>query len=194
MNDYKLHGLIVLSYSSQNKPNTGDLARISALETEISASQVALDKLQGKTAQIEQDIKDLEKKILDIGGSKLLTQKSKVDGIRLHISLANDEMTKAEMSKKKSEKDTVKLDNNLTTNKADLEVVEAELVELVKTVEELNAYVSDLKEEVENAQTAEENSKEELKKLKKGLDEQEECIAEFRKREVIDQSSLVQMR
>ena len=182
------------SYSSQNKPNTGDLARISALETEISASQAALDKLQGKTAQIEQDIKDLEKKILDIGGSKLLTQKSKVDGIRLHISLAIDEMTKAEMSKKKSEKDIVKLDGNLTTNKADLEVVEAELVDLVKTVEELNAYVSDLKEEVENAQTAEENSKEELKKLKKGLDEQEECIAEFRKREVFDYPSPVQTR
>lgn len=175
-----------LPYSSQNKPNTGDLARISALETGISASQVALDKLQGKTVQIDQDIKDLEKKILDIGGSKLLTQKSKVDGIRLHITLANDELTKAEISKKKSEKDVIKLDNNLTTNKADLEVVEAELVELVKTVEELNVYVSDLKEEVENAQTAEENSKEELKKLKKGLDEQEECIAEFRKREVFD--------
>ncbi|KAF9472577.1 hypothetical protein BDN70DRAFT_886856 [Pholiota conissans] len=173
----------VKELSSQNKPNSGDLARISQLEKEISASQSALDDLQEKTAQIEQDIKDLEKKILDIGGSRLLTQKSKVDGIRLHINLTNDEITKAELAKGKAQKDSVKLESNLVTNQEALEAVESELLELVKNIDELERYVSDLKEEVENAQTAADSSKEELDKLKKDLDEQEEHIAEFRKQE-----------
>jgi len=62
-------------------------------------------------APSEKAIKDLEKKIL--GNWKVpsfLTQKSKVDGIRLHINLANDEITKAEVAKAKAEKDSVKYD------------------------------------------------------------------------------------
>lgn len=56
------------------------------------------------------------------------------------------------MSKEKS---IIKMDNSLARNlnKADLEVVEVELVELAKTVDKLNSYLSDLEEdsEVESA-------------------------------------------
>ena len=63
-------------------------------------------------------IEDLEQKILDIGGARLLTQKSKVDGIKLHINLANDEITKAEVAKAKAEKHSAKLDASINTNKS----------------------------------------------------------------------------
>ena len=64
---------------AQNKPDAGDLARIASLEEDIATSTEELNELQERTASIEADIKALEKKILEIGGARLLSQKSKVD-------------------------------------------------------------------------------------------------------------------
>lgn len=171
-------------FSSQNRPNTGDLARISRLEQEIAKANDVLEKLKEQSSRIDQDIKNLEKKILDIGGSRLLTQKSKVDGIRLHIGLANEEITKAEVAKTKAEKDAAKLETTVNCNTKALEAIEKELEELDEQIAELVDYVAKLKENVENAQSAAENSKEDLETLKVELDVKEEQIAAFRQKEV----------
>ena len=171
-------------FSSQNRPNTGDLARISRLEQEIAKASDSLEKLKEQCSGIDKDIKKLEKKILDIGGSRLLTQKSKVDGIRLHINLANEEITKAEVAKSKAEKDAAKLETAINSNTKTLEAIEKELEELDEQMAGLVAFVAKLKENVENAQSAVENSKEDLEALKVKLDAKEEQIAEFRQKEV----------
>jgi structural maintenance of chromosome 4 len=173
-----------LSPSSQNKPNTGDLTRISNLERDIAASQHDLNKLQEKTTRIEQDIKDLEKKILEIGGSKLLAQKSKVDGIRTLIGIANDEITKAEVTRNKAEKDSTRLEGTLADNSATLQELESEVQQLEERLQELANEVAQLKEKVEAAQSAADNSKEDLENLKTELDAKEDEISGFRQREV----------
>jgi structural maintenance of chromosome 4 len=154
------------------------------LNKEISASQAALAQLKEKSSGIEQDIKGLEKKILDIGGSKLLTQKSKVEGIRLHINLTNDEITKAEVALQKATKDAAKLETSIENNSNTFAEVEKELAELVEAISGVEIYLAELREKVESAQAAAENSKEDLESLKAELDEQEVLIAEFRSREV----------
>lgn len=160
------------------------MTRISTLEEEIASSTEKLEELQEKSSKIELAIKDLEKKILEIGGAKLLTQKSKVDGIRLHINLANDEITKAEVAKAKAEKDSVKLDASIEASTAAVEEVDGELEELTGQLEELVQYVTELRTKVEAAQSAAENSKEDLETLKTELDTKDEEIQAFRKKEV----------
>lgn len=174
----------MLSLRSQSRPNTGDIARMSALEGQIAASTSELEDLQEKSSKIEKAIQDLEKKILDIGGSKLLTQKSKVDGIRLHINLANDEITKAEVAKAKAEKDSTKLDTSIIANKAAVADANTEVEQLEGQLEELMAYVSELTERVEEAQAAAENSKEDLDKRKAALTEKEDAIRAYKERTV----------
>lgn len=154
------------------------------MEQEIAASTKELEELQAKSGEIEQAIKALEKKILDIGGAKLLTQKSKVDGIRLHINIANDEITKAEVAKAKAEKDLVKLDSTIETNTITMEEVEAELEELNAQLEQCSDIVTELKAKVDKAQTAAENSKDDLENLKADLDAKTEEIQAFRQKEV----------
>ncbi|KAF8640540.1 hypothetical protein AX17_000202 [Amanita inopinata Kibby_2008] len=173
----------VKELKSQSKPDAGDLARISKLDEEIAAVSEELEELQAKAGKVEQAIKDLEKKILEVGGSRLLTQKSKVDGIKLHISLANDEITKAEVAKAKAEKDAVKYEASIENNKPSLEEAMSELEELNSQLEELEQYVTELRTKVEAAQTAAEHEKEDLETLKAELDEKDEKIQEFRKRE-----------
>jgi structural maintenance of chromosome 4 len=154
------------------------------LEQDIVASTEELQELQEKSGKIEKAIKDLEKKILEIGGAKLLTQKSKVDGIRLHINLANDEITKAEVAKAKAQKDSLKLDGAIETNTTVLQEVESELDELNGQLGELNQYVTELRIKVEAAQSAAENSKDDLENLKTELDQKTEVIQAFRQKEV----------
>ena len=169
---------------SQGKPDAGDAARISVLEDEIAAATAELEELQDKSNKISKAINDLERKILDIGGARLLTQKSKVDGIKLHINLANDEITKAEVAKAKAEKDSAKLDTSISTNKTALEEAEAEVVNLNNELEELTGFVMELRGQVEEAQAAAENSREDLENLKAELDKKDQQIQSFRQTEV----------
>jgi structural maintenance of chromosome 4 len=179
-NQYKLTCMI----RGTTKPNSGDVARIAALNKQIDAANREVQALEEKTASIESEIKALEDKILQIGGARLLAQKSKVDGIRLHLNLANDEITKAEVAKSKAEKDAAKLEKSLRSNGESSEQVEAELEDLETQLEECNEYLSELKAQVDQAQSKEENQKEDLDQLKRELEEKEEQVAGFRKRQV----------
>jgi structural maintenance of chromosome 4 len=110
-----------------------------------------------------------------------------VDGIRLHINLANDEITKAEVAKAKAEKDSVKFDGAI---EASLAEVEAELGGLNRRLEECVQYVTELRAQVEAAQAAAEHSKDDLESLKAELDTKTEEIQAFRQKEVPAEFSL----
>ncbi|KAH9980780.1 RecF/RecN/SMC protein [Russula compacta] len=174
----------VRDLKAQNKPDADDLSRIAYLDREISAVQTELESLQSQSGTIEEAIKALEKKILDIGGSRLLAQKSKVDGLRLHISLGSDEITKAEVAKAKAEKDTVKLESTIAGHQQGLMEAEAELEKLDESLQEVKEYVADIRAKVEAAQAEVENSKDDLESLKIELDEKTEEIQAFRAKEV----------
>lgn len=169
---------------SKNKPNEGDLARMATLDGEIATSEAELEKLKQKAGVVEAAIQALEKKILDIGGAKLLTQKSKVDGIKLHINLAMDELTKAEVNKTKAEKDAVRYGRAVEGNAGALEEVEGELAQLEAQLEECRGFVGAMQSKVDAAQEAAENAKDDLENLKAELDTKTEEIQKFRKREV----------
>lgn len=113
-----------------------------------------------------------------------MAQKSKVDGIKLHINLANDEITKAEVSHAKAVKDAAKLEAAVENNTTILEEVDAELNGLNEELAGLQNYVAEVREKVEAAQAAAENEKDDLEHLKAEVDEKEEEISEFRKKEV----------
>jgi structural maintenance of chromosome 4 len=154
------------------------------LDNDIHKSAAELEDLQEKSSKIEQAIEELEKKILDIGGSKLLTQKSKVDGVRLHINLANDEITKAEVAKAKADKDQTKLASSIEANSIALEEVDAELELLNGQIDELAEWISGNQANVEEAKAAAENSKDDLETLKASLDAKEDEIQAFKQKEV----------
>ncbi|KAH9058282.1 RecF/RecN/SMC N terminal domain-containing protein [Lactarius vividus] len=168
----------------QSKPDAGDLSRIALLEREIATAQSELERLQSHSSTIEEAIKALEKKILDIGGSRLLAQKSKVDGLKLHINIANEEITKAEVAMAKAEKDSVKFEGTVAGNRKSLKGVETELEKLSESLQEVKDYVADIRAKVEAAQAEVENSKDDLENLKTELDEKTEEIQAFRAKEV----------
>lgn len=160
------------------------MARIEVLEGEIATMMAELADLETKSGKIENAIKELEKKILEIGGSRLLKQQSTVDGIKLHINLANDEITKAEVAKAKAEKDVVKHTSAIAGNATAVAEADKEIQQLQTQIEEVNEYLEELKTKVEAAQAAAENSKDDLDALKTQLEAKRDEIQEFRKKQV----------
>ncbi|KAH8994558.1 hypothetical protein EDB92DRAFT_1943867 [Lactarius akahatsu] len=65
--------------------------------------------------ELEEAIKALERKNLNIGGSQLLAQKSKVDGLKLHIDITNGGITKAEVAMVKAERELVKFEGSIAS-------------------------------------------------------------------------------
>ncbi|KAN0100061.1 RecF/RecN/SMC [Tylopilus felleus] len=174
----------VRDLKAQSKPDARDMARIEVLDGEIATATAELQDLETKSGKIEDAIRDLEKKILEIGGSRLLKQRSTVDGIKLHINLANDEITKAEVAKAKAEKDAVKYATAIAGNATAVADADEEIKQLETQLAEVNEYLEELKEKVEAAQQAAENSKDDLDTLKTQLEVKREEIQEFRKKEM----------
>ncbi len=124
------------------QPDVGDHSHIALLEREIATAQSELERLQTPSSTIEEAIKALEKEILDIGGSQLLAQMSKVDGLKLHIDIANEEITKAEVATARAEKESVKLERSIASNQQSLEGIEIEFGKLGKlAVQEVRDHV-----------------------------------------------------
>ncbi|KAH9174445.1 hypothetical protein EDB89DRAFT_2067738 [Lactarius sanguifluus] len=99
--------------------DAGDLFRITFLEREIATAQNELERLQSPLDTGEEAIKALERKTLNIGGSQLLAQSSKVGDLKLHIDITNKGITKAEVAmakaKAKAEKDLVRFEGSIAS-------------------------------------------------------------------------------
>ncbi|KAK7470998.1 Structural maintenance of chromosomes protein 4 [Stygiomarasmius scandens] len=175
---------------SRSKPDANDVARIAALEKQLKASNAELEQIQDKTTDIESALEEVEAKIIQIGGSKLLTQKSKVEGIRTYIETANNEITKAEVAIGKAEKDMAKSKHLVETNEAALKEASEEVDRFSEQLAELQEYMSGVRERVEEAEAAEEKENSDLAELKAQLDEKMEEVETFRQTEMKLQKSL----
>ncbi|EJD43934.1 RecF/RecN/SMC protein [Auricularia subglabra TFB-10046 SS5] len=175
---------------AQSKPDAGDAGRIRTLEGEIADAQKQLARAKEKAGEVEEEIKALEKKILDIGGSKLLAQKAKVDGIKLHLQLSSDEITKAEVAKGRAEKDLQKLSSALKKHEREMADAEAELADLEEQWAECARVLKEMRAKVEEAQTAAETAKEDLDGIKQDLDEKQAKLRKFREKEMMLQQRL----
>jgi structural maintenance of chromosome 4 len=171
-------------FRSHSKPDAKDTSRIKELDQLIASNRKTLESLQASSKTIEAEIQQLEQKILDIGGSKMLAQKSKVDGILLRINLANDEITRAEVAVTKAGKDIIKLEKSLQTHQSSLAGLEQESSDLDEELNEVVTLVNGIRSRVEEAQHATENAKDDLQEIKGDLDEQQKIIQKFRAKEV----------
>lgn len=154
------------------------------MEKKIESFEAELESLQENADKINAAIQALEKKILDIGGSKLLAQKSKVDGIKVYINIATEEITKCEVNMATAEKDLKRLGDSIENKSGELAKVDEEVEKLQNELKTCEEYVANLQDEVAKAQEAEESEGGNLESLKQELDEQTEKIQKFRKKEV----------
>ncbi|OCF77743.1 hypothetical protein I204_01743 [Kwoniella mangroviensis CBS 8886] len=165
---------------SQAKPDADDEQRIKQLDSEISSLSKETDKLREKSSGINEQIKSLQNKILDVGGVRLRAIQSKVSTTKGLLDLANEAITKAEVGQSKSQRDSTKLTKSIDKNQLALEEVESELEVVENDLKECSNDLNVIKSKVQEAQDASEDGKEALGESKKELDEKMQGINAFR--------------
>ncbi|EJU02564.1 RecF/RecN/SMC protein [Dacryopinax primogenitus] len=164
----------------QNKPDANDAKRVKTLDADIASYAKDLEKVKKKSDAIESDIRDLQEKILEVGGVKLRSQQSKVDGIKQLIDLANERMNKAEVTQAKATKDSAKLEKSIETHTKHLDDVQVEVEALEADYASSASDLQVIRENVTKAEAALDIAKDQLEEMKSDLDEKTSYIKQFR--------------
>jgi structural maintenance of chromosome 4 len=122
------------------------------LESKISKLQSDVDKLHAETAGIENEIKALQEKIMEIGGVKLRSQKSKVDDLREQISALNDRITTCDVARAKNQKDCEKFAKIMKSSEEELETLAEELAELEEDMKRSLQNAEKVRKKAEDAE------------------------------------------
>ena len=169
---------------AEQSSSKSDKTRMTALEKTIATAEKEIGKLHADMAGIEEEIKSLQDKIMEIGGVKLRTQKAKVDGLKSQIDTLTEEMSSAEVNKAKAEKQKVKHEKAHAEATKDLENAAKELDKVQEAMQAQNENAAGSRQAAEEAQEALDTKKEELAELKKELDEKTAELNETRGLEI----------
>jgi structural maintenance of chromosome 4 len=146
--------------------------------------EAELEELRRKTGKIEQCIKDLQGKILEVGGVRLRTQQAKVKDLKAMVEHANNRLTKAEVGRAKAERDTSKHDKTLQKAIAELEVLEGELSDLEGKVNGNSSETEAMKDTVDQARMALEEQKDRLQDIQERRKEKLKIMNVFQLKQV----------
>jgi structural maintenance of chromosome 4 len=159
--------------SAEQRSSKSDKSKSSALEKTIVALEKDVSKLRSETEGIEAAIRELQDKIMEIGGVRLRGQKAKVDGIKEQIKslverrdAAEIDQTKADKAKKKHEKAQADATAELAKIADDLAKVEEEV-----QAQKDSSGNSALRRQADEAKEALEYKKEELNEMKADFDQ-----------------------
>jgi structural maintenance of chromosome 4 len=169
---------------TQSKPDAADESRIKQLKKEISSLESEVAKLREKSSGISDQIKELQNKILEVGGVKLRAIQSKVTVTKGLLDMANESITKAEVGQAKAQRDIEKLNKALESNKVKIEEAEAEAEVVDGDLAACTADLNVLREKVQEAMDASTDVQEALAEAKAELDEKSGHINAFRALEV----------
>jgi len=142
------------------------------------------DKLREKSTAITEQIKELQNKILEVGGVRLRAIQSRVTTTKGLLDLANEAITKAEVGQAKAQRDVDKLQKAIEGNKATLGEVEAELEVVEGDLVSITGDLEVIRGKVQEAMDASTDVQDALGESKKELDEKLEGINGFRALEV----------
>ncbi|KAL7424908.1 Structural maintenance of chromosomes protein 4 [Cryptotrichosporon argae] len=165
---------------AQSKPDAADERRIVTLDGEVAALTREADKLREKAGAINDAIRELQNKILEVGGVKLRAIQSKVATTKGLLDLANEAITKAEVGQAKAARDADKAAKAIESNQAKMEEVEAELEVVESDLQACSADLATIREKVQEAQDASADVQEALAASKAELDEKSTDINAFR--------------
>jgi|SRR5579859_1589173 len=114
--------------------------------------QVDVNKLRNETAGIEDEIKALQEKIMEVGGVKLRSQKAKVDDLRDQITALNDRITTCDVARAKNEKDCEKFANIMKSSEEELETLAEELAALEEDMKSSTRNAEQVRKKAEDAE------------------------------------------
>jgi structural maintenance of chromosome 4 len=142
--------------------------------------QKDMDTLRSSSRSIEVQIKELQDRILEIGGVRLRSQKAKVDSISEQMDFVNDRLSKARVGKVAAEKNLEKIIKNCEKVQKELEECETQIAELKTEMESKTLVAVEVKKRFDEMNGSQAEAKQQLEDFKNLVDERTEQISKFR--------------
>lgn len=110
-----------------------------------------MEKYEKSASKIQSQIKDLQEKILEIGGVRLRSQQAKVDGIHDQLLSLNTSVTNIQVERAAKERSLQKIIKSFEKSVNELESVSNELENLIVTNIEQRKESASIKDRVQTA-------------------------------------------
>ncbi|KAJ1988089.1 Structural maintenance of chromosomes protein 4 [Dimargaris cristalligena] len=160
--------------TSKQRPDQHVLARMTALRDQIATHTTRLAELRAQQATLDGNIKELQNKILQVGGVQLRVQKAKVVSLKERVETCQDQLVKLDVAAKKAQKDHTKLAANITKQERELIEAQQQLTQLDTDIRQKTQAALLLKERSDALGHDLEDKKDALDQTKAELDEKTE--------------------
>ncbi|KAI9820814.1 MAG: hypothetical protein M1826_000839 [Phylliscum demangeonii] len=160
----------MVEVEAENHPSKSDESRSAALRQQLGVLEKEVERLHAETATVEDEIKALQEKIMEVGGINLRAQKTIVQGLRNQVKLLTEGTSTAEVARIKAEKQKEKHERSLVDSQGEIEGLQEELETLEAAAKEQSQGAATWRRRVDEAQNALESKREELAAFKADLD------------------------
>ncbi|PVV00716.1 hypothetical protein BB560_004889 [Smittium megazygosporum] len=175
--------LAVLQSQANNGPSLSEQEELASLKSKYTNIEKVIEKLQNECSTIEDQIKDLNNKIMLAGGVHLRTQTAKVNSITDQISLLNDNILQYEATLQKSKSELIRLQRDSERKLEEKTSLEKQLESISAVAERHKAEVEQISSQLSDAKNTIEDKKDELSSLKSKLDDRNDEINEIKTNE-----------
>ncbi|OMH86070.1 Structural maintenance of chromosomes protein 4 [Zancudomyces culisetae] len=153
-----------------NQLSKEDTAKVDSLRQQEEQQHRNIEKLREQCKNIEQEIRELNTKIMQAGGVALRTQTVKVDGIKEKIALINEEITSGDVKKTKAGLELARGSKELGRCKDEKERVHEELEQVNASIGNKRQLQAKLSEELKDTRIQAEEIKDQVEAFKSELD------------------------
>jgi structural maintenance of chromosome 4 len=153
------------------EPDPADVKRLKELSKRIAQAQKELGNLCASCEPLEDDIRQLQDKIMEVGGVRMRTQKAKVDSLLEQIDQNQHKISNLQAEKSSREKNLKKSGNVIDKREREMEQIEQELEKTLGAYNDTCQRIASAKEESREASDELEAKEEEVAKLKELLQE-----------------------
>ncbi|KAG4304930.1 hypothetical protein PORY_001605 [Pneumocystis oryctolagi] len=149
-----------------------DIEKKKELENEVSNLEKENEATRKNMVGIEQEIKRLQDRIMDIGGIRLRSQKAKVDNIQDQLNTIYDRISNADISKIKKEKDKIKFQKAIDDSKNELQTIETQLSEVKVSISKKAKLIDNIRCKIEKTEEEMNEKTDELAETKLKLNKE----------------------
>lgn len=162
------------------KPSKGDIEKMNGLKAQVIQNESNIQELKGACEPIQSAIETCQNQILEAGGTRFKTQRSKVNDLKDQIKLQEKRSAKLVAQKSSLEK---QISGNVPIANDEISLLENDLKGIEGEIEKITIEAFKVKQEHENVLGLSQDLKENIVQLKKEQEVIGKELNKFRKRE-----------
>ncbi|KTW31579.1 hypothetical protein T552_00217 [Pneumocystis carinii B80] len=176
--------------SSLYEMSPAELKKKKELENEAAFLEKENAMTRKNMVGIEQEIKQLQDRIMEIGGIRLRSQKTKVDNIQDQLNTIHESIANADVLKIKKEKDKLRFEKAISDSKNELQVIETQVSDVKSNIAKKTKLIDTLRSKIEKIQQEINDKADELSEIKSRQNEETKANNAARAKEIETKNKL----